>query len=90
MPNLWAGILRVLQQPMKVTLLFKANGIRQNTGTHPCNGIRQNQRRKFSAGQNIVADGDLLIYHGVQNSLIDTQVLLVQGLCNLLTLAIRN
>ena len=71
MPLVGAGILRILQKPVPVAFVREADLVTENARNQTADRIGNAHRRQLAAGQDKVADGDLLIHAFVDEALVD-------------------
>ena len=74
LPDFRSGVLRIFQQTVPVAFLFVALLFGQHTGLEPQHTVRHHKACQLAAGQDIIADGDLLIGKGVDDPLVDALV----------------
>ena len=73
-PLVGAGILRILQKPVPVALVREADLVTENARNQTADRIGNAHRRQLAAGQDKVADGDLLIHAFVDEALVDALI----------------
>ena len=66
------GILGIFQQAVRKGFLLWALGAPENAGDEAGQAIYQNDRSRFSAGEDIVADADLFVNAGIQRPLVNS------------------
>lgn len=74
LPDLGASVLGVLQQAVPVALLLVALLLGQNAGFQAEDAVCHHQAGQLAAGEDIIADGDLLIRKGIDHALINALI----------------
>ena len=74
-PLLRTGVLGMLQQAVPMGLLHEALLVRQDAGDHAADGVTDGHGRDLAAGEDKVAQGDLLVHALVQKALVHALIM---------------
>ena len=78
-PHRRSCILRILQKPRKMAFVREAGFVRQHTRKHSGNTVGNNQCRKLTARQNIVADRNFFVNDFFEHSFVNALVMSAQN-----------
>jgi hypothetical protein len=76
-PDFGSGVVRTIEQTVQCgveTVLDMALGVPQHLGLHTGDGVQKNHGRQFAARQHKVPQADLLVYVGIDESLVQALV----------------
>ena len=79
LPDRGTGILRVFQQAGVMALLGEAALLREHAGHQAGHAVHQSQGGQLTAGEHIVAHGNLLVHQGIKHPLVHPLVVAAEN-----------